>query len=374
MPQNIADFSESGIDVYFQSARAHIDGKPTTHLVEFIKSAKKTLDCAIYDLKDIDVVDALKSVADKVTLRIAYDGGKQKEVRGGTSVDPKPKGTAQIIEESGLSKYATAIHVTGGHLMHSKYIVRDDDTVWTGSGNWTYGGLDLQDNNFLMLSSPELADTYKANFENLTSKTHTHPRKPRKKPDAGHLVSSVRAIKIGNVAVTPYFSGEGTEQIENIIDSLINNSQKVRVMAMLISDPGILQAISKFKPENKDIKGVLDPHEIKQVMNPPRGKSKIPAALFWFANKKDKRFVAAPSHAYSKHDNNDFMHNKVMIIDDRIVVTGSYNFSEGAESNDENTLMFLESKQVGAAYTEYFDALFEQYQKHGALLSRKNHS
>ena len=23
--------------------------------------------------------------------------------------------------------------------MHSKYIIRDDDTVWTGSGNWTYG-------------------------------------------------------------------------------------------------------------------------------------------------------------------------------------------------------------------------------------------
>jgi phosphatidylserine/phosphatidylglycerophosphate/cardiolipin synthase-like enzyme len=123
--------------VYFQSARAHVDGKATGHLVEFIKSAKERIDCAIYDLKDPDVVGALKSVAEKVTLRIAYDGGKQKEVTGGPSVDPKPKGTAQIIEESGLSEYATAIHVSGGHLMHSKYIIRDDDTVWTGSGNWT---------------------------------------------------------------------------------------------------------------------------------------------------------------------------------------------------------------------------------------------
>jgi phosphatidylserine/phosphatidylglycerophosphate/cardiolipin synthase-like enzyme len=367
MPQNTAAFSEPGLDVYFQSARAHVDGNSTTHLVQFIQSAKKTLDCAIYDLKDHDVVGALQSVANKVTLRIAYDGGKQKEVKGGPSLDPKPKGTAQIIEDSGLSKYATAIHVTGGHLMHSKYVIRDGDTVWTGSGNWTYGGLDLQDNNFLVLFSQPLADVYKANFETLTSKLHTHPAKA-KKPDMGHLLSPERAIKIGNVAITPHFSGGGTEEIENAVVVLINKAKKVRIMAMLISDSGILQALSKFKPAGKDIEGVLDPHEMKQVMTPPRGKSKIPVALFWFA-RKDKRFVAAPSHPYSQNDNNDFMHNKVMIIDDRFVITGSYNFSENAESNDENMLI-LESSAAAAAYTTYFEVLFEQYQKHGAPLPK----
>src|SRR6266571_4609223 len=110
MPQNIAVFSEPGLDVYFQSARARVDGNATAHLVQFIQSAKKTLDCAIYDLKDHDVVSALQGVANKVTLHIAYDGGKQKEVKGGPSLDPQPKGTAQILEDSGLSKYATAIH------------------------------------------------------------------------------------------------------------------------------------------------------------------------------------------------------------------------------------------------------------------------
>lgn len=65
-------------------------------------------------MKDQDVVYALKSVTGKVNLRIAYDNGKQKEVRGGPSLDPKPKGTAQIVEDAGLSKYATPIHVTGG--------------------------------------------------------------------------------------------------------------------------------------------------------------------------------------------------------------------------------------------------------------------
>jgi phosphatidylserine/phosphatidylglycerophosphate/cardiolipin synthase-like enzyme len=108
---------------------------------------------------------------------------------------------------------------------------------------------------------------------------------------------------------------------------------------------------------------------MKQVMYPSRGTSKIPPALFWFA-RKDKRFVAAPSHAFSENDNNDFMHNKVMILDDSTVITGSYNFSESAESNDENMLI-LESSDVANAYTAYFEALFAQYQKHGAPLPPK---
>lgn len=129
-------------------------------------------------MKDSDVVRALKSVAGKVTLRIAYDSGKQKEVTGEPSLDPKPKGTALIIEDAGLSTYATPIHVTGGHLMHSQYIIRDDDTIWTGSGNWTHGGFGLQDNNFLVLSSMHLADAYKANFETVPSKSHNHTTRP----------------------------------------------------------------------------------------------------------------------------------------------------------------------------------------------------
>lgn len=365
MPQ-IASFSEQGLNAYFQSARAHIDGNVVAQLVQFIESASKTLDCAIYDLKHPEIVSALKRVADKIQLRIAFDGGKQKAVAGGSSLDPKPSGTDQIIKAAGLSKYATAVHVIGSHLMHSKYIIRDSDTVWTGSGNWTHGGLELQDNNFLVISSPQLADAYKRNFEAIISSSHTHPARP-KKADTAHLISLDRAIKVSTkLAVSPYFSGGGTEEIENVVVARIKKAKKLRIMAMLISDPGILDALTLFKPANKDIKGVVDPHEMLQVMKPRRGGKTKDYSLFWFAN-GDKRFVAAPSHAFSHKDENDFMHNKVMIIDDRFVITGSYNFSENAESNDENILI-LDSSEIAGAYTKYFEALFERYQKHGALL------
>ena len=91
MSHNMSGFSEPGLDIYFQSARARVDwqGNFTSGTVHSM--GRQYVYCAIYDLKDYDVVSALKSVADKVTLRIAYDGGKQKEVTGGPKLRSKTK-------------------------------------------------------------------------------------------------------------------------------------------------------------------------------------------------------------------------------------------------------------------------------------------
>lgn len=342
------------LNFYFQSQRAGIDGNATVQLVRFIEAAKKTLDCAIYDLKHPDVLAALKSVSTKAKLRIAYDGG-EKTVAGGANADPKPPGTEDELRRYGLLKDATAIHVTGGHLMHSKYIVRDGGSVWTGSGNWTHGGMDLQDNNFISIDSVELAAAYEKDFEAMLTKVPTHTRAH------GAGTAQPHQITVNNVGIRPFFSGHGTELIEDAISALIKNAKKIRVMAMLISDPGILDALKAFRPAGKDIQGVLDPNEMAQVM-----KSARDLELFWFAE-GDKRFVAAPSHPFSKTDDNNFMHNKVMILDDKVTVAGSYNFSESAETNDENVLI-IDSVVVAKAYERYFDALWQQYKKHGAKL------
>lgn len=44
-------------------------------------------------------------------------------------------------------------------------------------------------------------------------------------------------------------------------------------------------------------------------------------------------------------------HNKVVVIDDDTVITGSYNFTASAESNAENLLVLID-RRLAAAYTE----------------------
>ena len=103
-----------------------------------------------------------------------------------------------------------------------------------------------------------------------------------------------------------------------------------------------------------DIRGIYDLDKMKQIQ---KESTKDPS-LFWFMN--DKRFVGAPSHPFCPKHENDFMHNKVLIIGDNTVVTGSYNLSENAESNDEN-LLVIKSHEVALAYERYFDTLYSVY-------------
>ena len=53
------------------------------------------------------------------------------------------------------------------------------------------------------------------------------------------------------------------------------------------------------------------------------------------------------------------MHHKVIIIDGRIVATGSYNFSKSARTrNDENTLILHDSK-IADVFLDEFERVWE---------------
>jgi phosphatidylserine/phosphatidylglycerophosphate/cardiolipin synthase-like enzyme len=58
--------------------------------------------------------------------------------------------------------------------------------------------------------------------------------------------------------------------------------------------------------------------------------------------------------------NPSFMHNKVVIVDERFVITGSLNFSTSAEeSNDENVII-LDNPEIAALYMQEFDRIWSQ--------------
>src|ERR1700756_5480613 len=100
---NPSKFSTKGLNFYFQSARAKIDGKAVSQLVTFIQGAKHSLDVAIYDMRNAEVLKALKGMSTKVQLHILYDAGQA----GGnsTTVDPKVSTTAQAIKAAGLKAF-----------------------------------------------------------------------------------------------------------------------------------------------------------------------------------------------------------------------------------------------------------------------------
>lgn len=336
-----------GVNGYFQSQRAGLDAQLTERLTAFIDEAKVSLDCAIYDLRHPQILAALtRAVMRKVHLRIAYDAGKERV--GGLSEDPKPVGTHDALAKAGLLGHAIAVHERGRHLMHDKFVLRDGRDVWVGSANFTQGGLELQDNTCLAISSPDLVARFQTIFTELLEPEHRH---------TSSASTDRSPVRIGSVSVVPMFAPSAGEGIEHEIVSAINGSRKIRLMAFLLSDPAILEALAPLANDPRfDIRGVYDPHGMQDVLR----YSHQDRSHFWFMH--DPRFIAAPSHGFSARREQDFMHNKTLILDDELVLTGSYNFSENAEANDEAFLK-IESAPLAAAYSAYFDVLFETYSK-----------
>jgi len=209
-------FSTGNVTVYFQSRRAGLNAELTKHLAEFIRETEQTLDCAIYDLRDPAILDAfVQLVNDGKQVRIVFDGGKQRS--GGFMADPKPDGTELALREAQLIDYARAIH-EGRYLMHDKFIVRDKTVVWTGSANFTQGGLELQDNNCLVVQDNNLAQRYTNVFEQLFNNENHRNHQPA--DDGGDFQ---------NQTIVPFFSPTSREGIEEVIVNALGGAKRVCV-------------------------------------------------------------------------------------------------------------------------------------------------
>lgn len=338
-----------GIRSYFQSRRAGLDAHLVARLATFLDDAHSSIDCAIYDLRHPRILEALaRAVARGVHVHIAYDAGKER--LGGLSGDPKPDGTQAALANAGLLPYATPVHALGRHLMHDKFVLRDGRDVWVGSANFTEGGLELQDNTCLTISSRELVARFATTFAELVQPQHRHMHST-----AALATVEGSGVMVGSTNILPLFAPNAGESIEQELMRAIQGARKIRLMAFLVSDPGILQALAPLAQLPLfDIRGVYDPHGMGDVLRYTRQDP----ALFWFMH--DPRFVAAPSHAFSPSHEQDFMHNKTLVLDDQVVFTGSYNFSENAEANDE-TLLRIASEPLATAYSHYCDVLFAAY-------------
>ena len=154
-------------------------------LTTFIRAARQSLDFAVYDMRFSDPLKASLSSASReraeagVKIRFCYDGDKPSPPNAAAGQDPAPSGTGAFIQSLGYPWH----RIAGMKLMHSKFILRDGQSVWTGSTNLTDDGFVSMENNVVEMDSLPLANYYaedfeqlweKENFEN-TGEIHTQP-------------------------------------------------------------------------------------------------------------------------------------------------------------------------------------------------------
>jgi phosphatidylserine/phosphatidylglycerophosphate/cardiolipin synthase-like enzyme len=332
-------------------------------LAEFITAAQQSLHLAIYDFRLSEkvaapIVQALRERAARgVEVRIVYDAGKQAVPFRAAGADPAPPGSADFIGAIGDGVQARPI--TGGHggaprLMHHKYVIRDGHAasaaLWTGSTNFTDDSWTLQENNIVRVESPELCAYYETDFGELWSRgdidtTGAH--------DNG-------TVRLGQTTVHVAFAPGDGPSIDHDVARRIGAARKrIRVCSMLITSGAILGALGDALHHGQvpDYGGVYDRTQMESVFEQWHG---TPAEWKIGAFKEVSRGLASKrSRRYSPSTPHDFMHDKLLVLDD-MVVTGSYNLSHSATLNAENVLM-IEDADLAAQYVGYIDGLVGRY-------------
>jgi phosphatidylserine/phosphatidylglycerophosphate/cardiolipin synthase-like enzyme len=302
-------------------------GDVAKEVASFLAAARKSLDLALYDFHLVPetaeiVGGAIKEAAARgVAVRMIYDVGHRNPI----PVPPPPEPDVKLISSLGVPHRPIA---GIPDLMHHKYAVRDGQTVWTGSTNWTDDSWSRQENVIVIAESPKIAADYTADFEELWSKGIVE--------DSGFVEPN--PVRISGNQVRAWFTPGFGEALSRRIAKRIRRAQRrVRICSPVLTVAPVLSALSERISEGLDIAGCLDRPQIEGVIYQwgIDGNAAWKLPLLRQALKAD--FSAKPSTPWGTGTVHDFMHAKVTVVDD-VVFVGSFNLSRSGEQNAENVL------------------------------------
>lgn len=155
--------------------------------------------------------------------------------------------------------------------------------------------------------------------------------------DTGTNPNDVKDIKV-------YFSPE--DHCDEKVIALIDNAeQELHIAVFSFNRPNIAAAVIAAHTRGVSVKVIFDEG---QLTGPGSQHNVLDTAGVLV--KKDKPDYTTVS--YSE------MHNKFAVIDKRIVITGSYNWTANATNNNDENLLVITSSSIAKEYNTAFDRIW----------------
>jgi phosphatidylserine/phosphatidylglycerophosphate/cardiolipin synthase-like enzyme len=285
--------------------------------VGFVDAATKTLDIAAYEFDLENVAQALARAKSRgVAIRMVTDSDTVNATR-----DEATQKALKIVRDAGIP----IVPDERAAIMHHKFAVRDGEEIWTGSWNLTVGDTYRLNNNAVRMRSPELARAFTQELETMFV---------QRKFGAGRPRNAVNPpVQVGPLRVQVLFAPE--DGVAAKIAERVNQAQReIKFLAFSFTHDGIGQAVMNRATAGVKVAGVFE-------------KTGSETRFSEYGAMKQ-----AGLEVYQ--DGNPYvMHHKVFVIDGQTTVFGSFNFSDGADrDNDENCLIVDDPGFAGAFYQE----------------------
>ena len=277
-----------------------------------IDNAQTSIDVAMYNINQEEIADALIAAQKRgVTVHIVMDN------------DKADNRIPQRLSGAGIPIVYDGNHAT----MHNKFILIDGNQVWSGSMNLTQSGCADDYNNMVQILDDKLAENYAVEFEEMFSAGEFSQDSPANTPYP-HL-------QIGDTTVDTYFSpDDGVQQA--MIDLIQQADTSIVFMAYSFTADPLADAMIERSQAGVAVEGVMDTDQIESNTG---------------SEYERMRKAGIP---INRDDISGQMHNKVIIIDGEIVITGSYNFSGNAEKRNDENVLVIHSREAARLYLQAY--------------------
>ena len=299
-------------------------------IVGFIDGAKRKLDIAVQELDCRRISDAIiRARKRKVTVRLVLEASYL--TLNKARPDPYiPGGANEMNRFLHDAILRSAINVRSDFnpkIFHQKFIVRDGSAVLTGSTNFTDTGVSRNLNHLVIVHDRKVANTYSKEFAEI-QQGHFG------KLNEGHD-EAPKDVVVSKLPIRIAFAPDHHPEMEIMKQMLKAETRVDFAIFTFAKSSGIDDTMIQLSQSGLTVRGALDG---------------IMANQTWAATRPVKN-AGAELYTVPKKGNVGKLHHKLMVIDEQVVIAGSFNYTGPANQlNDENIIILgdLETTSPGS--------------------------
>jgi len=302
---------ESGreIEVYF-CPRDDCEDK----LYNFLNDSDKSINCALFELNLESIKKLLSEKSKKIDVKLVVD--------------------EQYYDE--VSELDFARKDNSNQLSHNKFCVVDSKKVFTGSFNPTERDSYFNNNNMVLIYSEIIASNYEDEFYELWDGIFG---------EGDNVENPV--INYNGIILKNYFCPDDLCS-ERVINELRKAKDNICFMTFSFTHNRIGNMLALKLSEGVSVKGVYEKK-----------------------NLKDSTYdMLVYQGADVKVDDNPYnLHHKVFIIDNKTVVTGSFNPTKSGDNKNDENIIIIQDKDIAEMFLDEFEFVWNF---NNTLLGGKN--
>ncbi len=314
-----ADNGEDSIEVYFNDPGEETRDRTLQNMIlSDIDEAQERIYIATYNFTDTRSGEALQeAVRDGVEVRLVIHS------------ENADSDVIRSMEKAGV-KVVTS---NSDGLMHSKFIVIDQDITISGSANMTPGSFFYDNNYMIRIVSSEVNAIFRDEFNEMFLDKKFGAASPKTEP------APILTLADGTRLLIRFSPEDGVE--DSLLSLIHASKESIYVLAYSFASDDLGQALIDRYDDGLDVIVIFEGEK-----------------AFTDGGGEAENLQRAGVPIYLDGSDDNLMHQKVFIFDESVVSAGSYNFTRSAETRNDEQVLIIQNEAIVNAFLEEFDKIY----------------